>query len=358
MDPIIKYLAKDKVSKDPLEARRLKALVASFTIIDGQFYKQGFTMPYPKCICPTEVEEILFEVHTGTCGNHHGATSLAFKILRQGYYWPTMKEDAKELVRKCDTCQRHGNLIHVPAEQQTTIFGAESLVTITTGKIQGFVWKNIMCRFEIPRVLVTNNDMQFDNHSFKTFCASYHIDHKLTSVAHPQSNGQAEVINRVILLNLKTRLEKEKGLWADELPNVLWAYHTTPRETIRETPFRLTFRMEAVVPVKILSETGRMNVKQPNDTATKGELDLLEEVREKVAIKMMAYKQRAAGYFNRRVKPRIFQPGDLVLRDAAAVGHPLAKLGPNCEGPYEVICSLGNGAYSLKDIRGRPLDRP
>ncbi|XP_022880588.1 uncharacterized protein LOC111397850 [Olea europaea var. sylvestris] len=212
MDPLIKYLTKNKTPEDPFEAKRM-----------------------------------LFEVHAGTCGNHQGATSLAFKILRQGYYWPTMKRDAKELVRKCDTCQRHENLIHVPVKQQVTIFGvcpffqwgmdilgplplakgqrkfllvtidyftkweeAEPLATFTTANVHGFVWKNIICRFGIPRVMVTDNGRQFDNHSFKAFCANYHIDHRLTSVAHPQSNGQAEVTNRVILWDLKTRLERKR----------------------------------------------------------------------------------------------------------------------------------------------------
>lgn len=49
--------------------------------------------------------------------------ALVFKVLHQEYYWPTMKDDAKELVRNCDACQNHGNLIHIPAEQQSAIFG-------------------------------------------------------------------------------------------------------------------------------------------------------------------------------------------------------------------------------------------
>ncbi|XP_022880804.1 uncharacterized protein K02A2.6-like [Olea europaea var. sylvestris] len=124
-------------------------------------------------------------------------------------------------------------------------------------------------------VVVTDNGRQFDNHSFKTFCASHHINHRLALITHPQSNGQAKVINQVILWDLKTRLKKEKGIWTDELPNVLWAYHTTPQEPTGVTPFRLTFGMKVVVPVEILSEIGRMKVKQPDDTTTRGELTCL-----------------------------------------------------------------------------------
>ncbi|KAL2497141.1 reverse transcriptase [Abeliophyllum distichum] len=64
------------------------------------------------------------------CGNHQGANMLAFRAIRQGYYWPTMKTDVKELVQKCDACQRHANLIHLPAECQTAVFGICPILSV------------------------------------------------------------------------------------------------------------------------------------------------------------------------------------------------------------------------------------
>ncbi|KAL2486107.1 RNase H domain-containing protein [Abeliophyllum distichum] len=87
-----------------------------------KLYRRGFSMPYQKCLRPTEAADVLFEIHNGLCGNHLGGDSLAFKALRQGYYWPTMKQEAKQLVRKCDACQRFGNIIHHPAEPQSAIY--------------------------------------------------------------------------------------------------------------------------------------------------------------------------------------------------------------------------------------------
>ena len=63
-------------------------------------------MPFLKCVTPLEVKYIMREIHEGTCGNYTGVQPLAFKALRQGYYWPTMKTDCIEYTCKCDKCQR------------------------------------------------------------------------------------------------------------------------------------------------------------------------------------------------------------------------------------------------------------
>ena len=70
-------------------------------------------------------------------------------------------------------------------------------------------------------------------------------------VSRPQANGQVEVVKKTIKHNLKMKLEDLKGRWADELPEVLWAYRTTIRSTTRETLFSLAYGYEAMVPVEI-----------------------------------------------------------------------------------------------------------
>ena len=84
-----------------------------------------------------------------------------------------------------------------------------------------------------------------------SFCSDLQIKQLHSSPAHPQANGKAEVMVRTVLQNLKIRLERAKGLWVEELPGVLWAYRTTPRTPIRETPFSLVFGIEAVISVEI-----------------------------------------------------------------------------------------------------------
>ena len=128
---------------------------------------------------------------------------------------------------------------------------AEPLGTITEKSIRAFVWKNIICRYGIPRVLASDNGKQFDNSAFKSFCLELSIRNHYSSPAHPQANGQVEVTNRTLLKIIKTRLEGAKGIWPDELPSVLWAYRTTTRTPTGETPFRLAYGADAVIPAEI-----------------------------------------------------------------------------------------------------------
>ena len=98
---------------------------------------------------------------------------------------------------------------------------AEPLVSITQQNFKSFVWKNIVCRFKVPRVLVSDNRRQFDNALFRDFYEHLGIQNHYSSPAYFQANGQAEVANRSLLKIIKTRLERAKGIWPNELPCVL-----------------------------------------------------------------------------------------------------------------------------------------
>ena len=104
---------------------------------------------------------------------------------------------------------------------------------------------------EPTATIISDNGKQFDNPKFRKFCQDLGIKNHYSSPKHPQANGQTEVMNRSLLKIIKTRLEGAKGAWLEELPNVLWAYRTTTRVSIEETPFKLTFGTEAVIPMEI-----------------------------------------------------------------------------------------------------------
>ena len=100
-------------------------------------------------------------------------------------------------------------------------------------------------------------------------------------VARPQANGQVEAVNKTIKQNLKTKLKNMKGSWADDLPEVLWAYKNTARSTTRETPFSLAYRYEAMVLVELGTGSLRRDNFDPlqNMILQRCELNFLKEKR-------------------------------------------------------------------------------
>ena len=74
-----------------------------------------------------------------------------------------------------------------------------------------FVWKNIVTRFGVPHVLISNNDLKFDNEMFRRYCGELGITNRYSTPAYPQGNRQAETVNKVIVNGLKKRLDDAKG---------------------------------------------------------------------------------------------------------------------------------------------------
>lgn len=144
-----------------------------------------------------------------------------------------------------------------------------------------FLWQNIVCRFGIPKVIITDNGKQFEGRQFNRMCTNLGISRHASSSEHPQANEQMKVTNMSIMRIIKTRLERAKGLWVEKLPSIMWAYRTTERTSTGQTPFSLTFGSEAVIPVEIglpSSRTEQYN-QANNQEALRLEMDLLEEKR-------------------------------------------------------------------------------
>ena len=256
-------------------------------LLNDALYKRGFSLPYLRCVEEDKVRYILKEVHEGICRDHTRPRSLISKITRMEYFWSTMWKEAKDFIKRCDKCQKYGNVHRILGEKMTIITSpwpfaqweidivgllsegkrqvkfllviidyftkwieVKALATITKAKVQGFVWKNIVCKFGIPRMIISDNGRQFDNQAFRSFCLGLGIKNQFSSLEHPQANGQIEVTNRTLPKAIKVRLKGAKGAWPEELPSVLWAYRTMTR-TIGKMSFNLTYGTEAVIPVEV-----------------------------------------------------------------------------------------------------------
>ncbi|SPT17070.1 unnamed protein product [Triticum aestivum] len=170
------------------------------------------------------------------------------------------------------------------------------------------------------------------------------------------SNGQVEWANGRILSGIKPRLveplERSAGYWIDELPTVLWSLRTTPNKSTGFTPFFLVYGAEAVIPTDIEFDSPRVTMYTEAEAkeAREDDVDLLEEGRLLALSRSAIYQQSLHRYHSRKVKPRSFQEGDLVLRliQRTAGQH---KLSAPWEGPFIISKALGNDSYYLIDAQ-------
>ncbi|KAL5580612.1 hypothetical protein UlMin_013054 [Ulmus minor] len=245
MTPIIRYLVAGELPIDKNEARKLRRRSAHYAYKYEQLYKRGYSVPLLKCITPERGLYVMQEIHEGVC---------------------------------------------VAIDYYTKWVEAEPLQEITEARTTCFIWRNIICRFGIPHSLVSDNGTQFDSAGLKKLCLDLGIHKHFSSVAHPQSNGQVEAVNKTIKNNLERKMNGAKGAWVDELPRVLWAYRTTCRTSTNETPFSMTYGTEAVVPTEIGEPSFRVEQFDPesNVEGLSLNLDLLEIKRDNAQIRMVA----------------------------------------------------------------------
>jgi transposase InsO family protein len=216
---------------------------------------------------------------------------------------------------------------------------------------------NIIHRFGVPNSIITDNGTQLTGKKFLDFCEGHHIRVDWAAVAHPMTNGQVERANGMILQGLKLRiyndLNKFGKRWIKELPSVVWSLRMTPSWATGYLPFFLVYGAEAILPTDL--EYGSPRTKayddQNNQTSREDSLDQLEEARDVALLHSARYQQSLRRYHARRIRPRGFQVGDLVLRlrQDARGRH---KLTPPWEGPFIIAKILKPETYKVANDQG------
>ena len=154
-------------------------------------------------------------------------------------------------------------------------------------------------------------------------------------------------------------VREAKGKWVEYLLEVLWAYRTTRKSATQETPLALTLGTDAVVLVEIGLESPRVELAsvEHNEEALRLNLDLQDEKHEQVLKRTEDYQRKTTRYYDQKVKPMSYKPGDLVLKKLlpARKNPTHGKLGPNWEGPYIVSSVVRPSNYELQTEEGKTL---
>jgi ribonuclease HI len=321
-EPIIRYIKNEEEPDDRNAAESVARQSAHYTLIGETLYRRGATGVLMKCILSSTGKHLLEEIHAGQCGIHVVSRTLVGKVFRSGFYWPTAKNDAIELVQKCEACQYLSKQQHLPAQQLQTIpvtwpfacWGLDMIgpfkksqggythvlvaidkftkwieykpiASLTSAKAVEFI-QDIIFRFGIPNNIITDLGSNFTSSEFFDFCEQKSIQIKYASVAHPRANGQVERANGMILVALRKKVfdknEKFAGKWIRELPYVVWSLRTQPSRALNgNTPFFMVYGSEAVLPADLKFGAPRLifeNIAEAEATRLE-DIDILEEER-------------------------------------------------------------------------------
>ncbi|GMP93460.1 hypothetical protein CsSME_00043281 [Camellia sinensis var. sinensis] len=380
----IDYLKEGTLPESPRDIAHLKRRARRYFLDQDKLYRRSIEGTPLRCLSKEESDLVLGRAHEI---EHQGGARLFEQLIHLGYYWPTMESDASHHVKRCQTCQKHGNLIHAPAvdlhsirtpwpfhtwafdligpistsskgykwilaatELSTKWVEAIPLKNATGPVVANFIKENIICRFGVPNTILSDNGTPFINKYVKSLLETYQVKHHKSTPYYPKGNGQAEATNKTLIRILSKMMDEFGGTWSEQLIVALWAYRTSKRKPTQATPYSLVYGSEAVLPIELETPSARMAlasgmVLEPRTTR----LEALEEKHDRAAKVKERYHESIARAYNQTVVPRKFEEGDLVWKivDPIMRGQPLPKFSPKWEGPYKVAQASSSGYYKL-----------
>ena len=186
----------------------------------------------------------------------------------------------------------------------------------------------------------------------------FKIEHRNSTPYRPKANGAVEAANKNIKKILRKMVQSSRQ-WHEKLPFALLGYRTTVRTSVGATPYSLVYGTEAVIPAEIEIPSLRiiMEAEIDDDEWIKTRLEQLSLIDEKRLTSVchgQLYQRRMARAYNKKVRPRHFEEGQLVLRRILPHhAETKGKFSPNWRGPFVVKRVLPNGALYLANIEGK-----
>ena len=259
---------------------------SKFCVLDSALFWKNHEGILLNCLTMNETDKVMKEFHAGDCGGHLYWKSTADKILRAGFYWPSLFADVKKFFVSCHKChifEGKRKLLPLPLKPISTekpfqqwgldfigeihpsSSGQHKWILIATdyftkwieaipcrqandSTIIQFLETNILSRFGCPEKIIIDNAATFKSNKMISFCHKYHITLGHSTTYYPQGNGLAESSNKSLINIIKKVLEENKNNWHKKLVNALWDDRLTTKRSIGTSPYELVYGMEARFP--------------------------------------------------------------------------------------------------------------
>lgn len=348
--------------------------------------------PVYQVVVPNQLQKEVFQMlHGHSLSGHFGSKRTIHNAVSR-CYWPHMNRDITQWCLQCKTCEaRRPQIPHQQAPMQnivtsmpfekiaaditelplshkdnryvlvvmdyfTKYMNLYALPDQTATTVAKCLFEDYICRHGVPRSLHTDQGRQFDSDLIKELCRFLGVRKTRTSAYHPMSDGMVERANRSLKDQIAKFLYSKGGEWDDHLRHVEFAYNTSVHASTNHTPYFLVHGREARLPTDvILGDLPRSTNATPGSPS-----HYATSVRQRLysAFNTVADNIAVAGakqkyYYDRHMKHKAYEPGDLVWVNLPALAR--QKLAPRWTGPFKVLQRLDSSSgeigvdYNLQD---------